>query len=244
VFAKHDLLIGKIHRRYQRFLADVELEDGRIVTAHCTNTGSMRSCWEPGDTVLLESAPKPERKLKFTWIACKRGDTWVGVETGIPNKVVAEAARRDLLPGLTGIHDVRTEVKYGSERSRIDVLALDAQNQQVYIEVKNSTLRIEDMACFPDAVTTRGTKHLRELRSMVLEGHRATIAFFINRGDVRAFDAAREIDPAYADELDRAAAAGVMVLPLKVDIKAAQEKNGLWCLDWSITGSLPWTKRA
>ena len=244
MFSKRDLIPGRIIKRYQRFLADIELEDGSLVTAHCTNTGTMKTCWATGDTVLLERAANPLRKLKFTWLACKRGDVWVGVDTGIPNKVVAEAARRDRLPGLAGLHSVKTEVKYGSERSRIDVLALDQEGRSLYIEVKNSTLRIDDLACFPDAVTERGAKHLRELRGMVREGHRAAIVFFVNRGDVQGFDAAREIDAHYATELDQAIEDGVELLPLKVHLAAEDEKNGKWILEWSLTGLLPWIKRA
>jgi sugar fermentation stimulation protein A len=244
MFFKGNLTPGRIIRRYQRFLADVELGDGSMVVAHCTNTGTMKTCWATGDLVLLEPAANPERKLKFTWLACRREGAWIGVDTGIPNKVVAEAARQDLIPGLSGLHGVRTEVKYGSERSRIDVLALDADERAIYLEVKNTTLRIGDLACFPDAVTERGAKHLRELQGMVAEGHRAAIVFFVNRGDVRAFDAAREIDPAYAGELEKAIRAGVELLPLQVGIHAEEEKNGKWNLKWRLTGLLPWTKRA
>jgi sugar fermentation stimulation protein A len=244
MFIKRELLLGRILRRYQRFLADVELADGEIVTAHCTNTGTMKTCWAPGDPVLLEAAANPLRKLKFTWLACRRGEAWVGVDTGIPNKVVAEAARRDCLPGLSGLHGIRTEVKYGSERSRIDVLALDGEDRLVYLEVKNTTLRLGDLACFPDAVTERGAKHLRELQAMVREGHRAAIAFFVNRGDVEAFDAAREVDPGYSDELDSAIRNGVELLPIKVKIEAQEENSGKWVLEWSLTGLLPWAKRA
>jgi len=244
MYTKTDLVPARIIRRYQRFLADVELEDGSIVASHCTNTGTMRSCWSPGDLVLLEPANRPERKLRYTWLACRRGDSWVGVDTGIPNKVVAEAARQDRLPGLSGLHDVQTEVKYGSERSRIDVLALGPDERPIYIEVKNATLRVDDLACFPDAVTERGAKHLRELRGVVREGHRAAIAFFVNRGDVQGFDAAREIDAHYATELERAIEGGVELLPLKVLLAAEEEKNGKWALAWSLTGLLPWSKRA
>lgn len=240
---KRGLVSGTILKRYQRFLADVRLEDGSLVTAHCTNTGTMKSCWEPDDPVLLEPSGNPDRKLKYTWIACQRHGHWVGVDTGIPNKVVAEAARRDQLPGLPGLREVRTEVKYGQERSRIDVLALDAEQRQVYIEVKNATLRVGDSVCFPDAVTERGTKHLRELQSMVREGHRAAIAFFIHRDDVMFFDAAREIDPIYGAELDRAASAGVLILPLKVELRVERAGDGTWRIAWSLPGVLPWGRR-
>jgi sugar fermentation stimulation protein A len=241
---KRRLVPGRIRKRYQRFLADVELEDGTLAIAHCTNTGAMSTCWEPGDLVLLEPAQNPARKLGFTWIACRREEAWIGVETGIPNKVVAEAARRDALPGLPGLLDVRTEVRYGSENSRIDVWALDGEGRQVYIEVKNTTLKVGDLACFPDAVTARGLKHLRELQGMVRAGHRAAIIFFVHREDVSAFDAAREIDPAYARELDSAIVNGVELLPVRVRIEASEENPGEWNLGWSLPGLLPWARRA
>ncbi len=226
--------------RHKRFLAEVRMEDGSEATAHCTNTGTMRSCWEPGDPVLLQPAADPSRKLKHTWLACRRGGCWVGVDTGVPNAVVAEAARRDVLPGCKGLHSVRTEVKYGEESSRIDVLAKDADGRQVFIEVKNTTLNVDGLGCFPDAVSERGLKHLRELQHAVRQGHRAVIAFFIQRGDVAGFRAAGEVDPAYAAELQRAAAAGVEVLPLQVHLVPDRAADGSWSLRWSLAGLLPW----
>lgn len=237
------LVQGLLIQRYKRFLADVQLEDGGVVTAHCTNTGTMRTCWEPGDRVLLERAANPDRKLKFTWLAVERPGGWVGVETGMPNKVVAEAARRDCLPGLEGLHGVRTEVRYGMENSRIDVMALDREERQVFIEVKNTTLKDGAWGLFPDAVTTRGLKHLRELQAMVSQGHRAAIALFVHRSDVDRFDAAREVDPEYGAELDRAAALGVLVLPLAVRLVTSQGEDGLWRLAWELPGLLPWVRR-
>ena len=240
---KDGLVPGTLIQRYKRFLADVQLGDGSVVTAHTTNTGSMKTCWEPGDRVLLERAPNPDRKLKFTWLAVERPGGWVGVETGMPNRVVAEAARRDALPGLPGLHGVRTEVKYGGENSRIDVLAHDGAGRQVFIEVKNTTLKDGDWALFPDAVTERGTKHLRELQAMVREGHRAVIALFVHRTDVDRFDAAREIDPVYGAELDRAAETGVTVLPLAVRLVTSSDASGMWSLGWELPGLLPWVPR-
>ena len=240
---KKGLVPGVILKRYKRFLADVELADGSFTTAHCTNTGTMATSWEPGDPVLLERSANLDRKLPFTWLACRRGETWVGVDTGMPNKVVAQAARLDRLPGLPGLRSVLTEQKYGDERSRIDVLARDAQDGLVYIEVKNTTLRVGDLACFPDAVSLRGAKHLRELRAMVRLGHRAAIVFFAHRGDVTGFDAAREIDPDYALELERAAADGVAILPQAVALEARAGAGGLWDLAWDLPGVLPWHRR-
>jgi sugar fermentation stimulation protein A len=203
----------------------------------------MASCWEPGDPVLLERSGNPARKLAFTWLACLRGDAWVGVETGMPNRVVAEAARRDRLPGLPGLRAVRVEQKYGDERSRIDVLAQDLDGRCVYIEVKNATLRVGDGVRFPDAVTSRGAKHLRELRAMVRLGHRAALVFYVQRSDVASFDAAREIDPAYARELDLAAADGVAILPVAGGLQATKQPDGLWRLGWDLPGLLPWVRR-
>lgn len=240
---REGLVLGCIRRRFQRFLAEVALTDGALVMAHCTNTGTMRTCWEPGDRVLLEPAANPNRKLPFTWLACERGPgNWVGVETGIPNRVVAEAARRDILPGLPGLSEIRTEVRYGQERSRIDVWAKDQAGREVFIEVKNSTLRAGSLCTFPDAVTERGAKHLRELQAMVAQGHRAAIVFFIHRSDVVAFDVARDIDPAYALELERAARAGVLVLPLQARMRLAG-MDGNASLAWDLDGLLPWLSR-
>lgn len=240
---REGLVCGRMLRRYKRFFADIEMEGGETVTAHTTNTGSMKSCWEVGDRVLLEPAANPERKLRWTLLAVEWGSGWVGVETGIPNRVVAEAARRDRLPGLPGLREVRTEVRYGAEKSRIDVWARDAKAQETFIEVKNTTLKDGAYALFPDAVTERGTKHLRELQGMVDQGHRAVIAFFIHRTDVERFDAAREVDPGYAETLLRAADRGVQVLPLQVEMKAGREPSGLWTLAWRLPGLLPWVRR-
>ncbi|MBI3132069.1 MAG: DNA/RNA nuclease SfsA [Acidobacteria bacterium] len=243
LITRSNLVEGRILQRYKRFLADVTLPDGSVVTAHTTNTGSMKTCWEPGDRVLLEPAANPDRKLKWTWLACERSGAWVGVETGIPNRVVAEAARQGRIPGLPGLRDVKTEVKYGAERSRIDVFARDAQGREVYIEVKNTTLKEGPWATFPDAVTERGAKHLRELQAMVARGQVAAIAFFVHRTDVDRFDAARDIDPAYATELDRAAEAGVHTLPLQVRLDAQRNPEGTWTLSWDLGGLLPWIRR-
>lgn len=240
---KEGLVCGRMLRRYKRFLADIELDGGEVVTAHTTNTGSMKTCWEVGDRVLLEPAANPKRKLQWTLLAVERGSGWVGVETGIPNRVVAEAARRDNLPGVPGLREVRTEVRYGAEKSRIDLWARDSEGREVFLEVKNTTLKEGTHALFPDAVTERGTKHLRELQGMVAQGHRAALAFFIHRTDVDRFDAAREIDPRYAETLLQAAERGVLVLPLQVEMAADRGPKGLWSLAWSLPGLLPWEQR-
>ena len=160
----------------------------------------------------------------------------IGAAGGFRAERVLDAAGCYVLPGLV---DLRTEVRYGSERSRIDLWARDGEGREVYVEVKNATLKEGDFVRFPDAVTARGTKHLRELQGMLRLGHRAAIVFFVNRGDVAFFDAAREIDPVYAEELGRAAAAGVQVLPLQARLRAEPCEDG-WSLAWSLEGVLPW----
>lgn len=243
---KRGLVAATVVRRYQRFFADVVLLEGaragETVTVHTTNTGAMTSCWEPGDRALVERATNPARKLPWTWIACRRGRTWVGVETGVPNRVVAEAARRSLVPGLGPLHDVRTEVPYGRERSRVDVEARDARGRRVLVEVKNVTLRRGRLALFPDARSERAEKHLRELAAEARAGSVAVLAFFVHRADVSAFDAARAIDPSYARALDAAARDGVRVLPLRVRM-AVDRPSGDdgHRLVYRLDGLVPWT---
>ena len=238
------LVPARILKRYKRFLADVELECGKVATAHCTNTGAMSTCWEPGDSAQLLPSQNPARKLPYTWIACCRQGTWVGVETGLPNKIVSQWLREGSIPSLGGLSGIRTEVPYGAERSRIDVWGVDPGGRQTFIEVKNATMRCGDAACFPDAKTERGVKHLRELQLVAREGHRAVILFFINRNDVGSFATARHIDPIYADELDRAVAAGVEVLPLLTGISAEKSCDGTWSLRWGLEKELVFDSEA
>jgi sugar fermentation stimulation protein A len=154
----------------------------------------------------------------------------------MPNRIVAQWLKDNAIAELKDLHSIRAEVPYGQERSRIDIFALDSNDRRVYIEIKNTTLRQDDQsdtALFPDAKTERGTKHLRELRAMAESGHRAVILFFIGRGDVRHFAPARHIDPNYANELDRAKAAGVEVLPMFVNLNAQSMPDGSWSLTYS-----------
>ncbi|MBK8725327.1 MAG: DNA/RNA nuclease SfsA [Holophagaceae bacterium] len=236
------LLLARIDRRYKRFLADVVLEDGTAAVAHCVNTGTMRSCWEPGDPVLLRCHDDPKRKLPYTLVACRRDKAWVGVDTAVPNALAFAAAARDLLPGVPALHDLRREVRYGHENSRVDLHGLDPERRSWFIEVKNTTLKEGRRVSFPDAVSVRGAKHLRELQAMVEEGHAAVILFLVQRGDVDRFDAARGVDPVYARALDLAAAAGVRVLPLQVALAAEPGAAGSWTLRWSLLGELPWER--
>ncbi|MFN8009924.1 MAG: DNA/RNA nuclease SfsA [Holophagaceae bacterium] len=236
------LLPARILRRYKRFLADVVLPDGAEAVAHCANTGTMRTCWAPEDRCLLRVHDDPKRKLKHTLVACEHEGAWVGVDTGVPNRLAFEAASRDLLPGLPPLLDLRREVRFGRENSRVDLHGREASGREWFIEVKNTTLKEGPWATFPDAVSARGAKHLRELSAMAAVGHGAVILFLIQRGDAARFDAAREIDPAYARALDEAVAAGVQVLPLQVGLEARPSDEGA-TLRWRLLGPRPWIRR-
>jgi len=206
------LVEGKLLKRYKRFLTDVELPSGEVLTAHCPNTGSLLGCKDPGSPVWLRDTADPKRKLRHSWQAVKVGDTWVNVDTNLPNRVVAEALRERAVPGLDGYDSVRTEVKYGTN-SRIDVLLEHSAGElpPCYVEVKNTTLAEAGVAKFPDAVTARGLKHLGELEQVVADGARAVQFFFVSRGDVASFEPAADIDPAYTAGLESAVANGVEV---------------------------------
>ncbi len=233
----NDLLIGKILKRYKRFLVDIELPNGKTVIAHSTNTGSMTSCWEPGDPALIKFIDDPKRKLKYTLLACKRGTTWVGVDTSSPHKLVLELLKSGKCYGLNGIKELRSEVKYGSESSRIDIWGKH-QKKEIFIEIKNTTLKRGPWVSFPDAVTERGTKHLRELQKMIKKGHRAALVFLIQRNDVTYFDVARDIDPTYAKELGKAIKNGLEIYPICVELKVSKTKGRI-ILKWNPKKILP-----
>lgn len=209
------LLEGTLIRRYKRFLADVELEDGSRLTVHCPNSGAMTTCSEPGSKVVISDSQNPARKLRHTLEMVRSGRTWVGVNTMNPNRAVEGFVRRQRVVELQGYDTVRREVKYGiAGRSRIDLLLSreDELEPQCFVEIKNSTLRRGDHAAFPDAVTERGLKHLLELEAEVAAGHRSVLFFFVGRADVSRWRPADEVDPAYGETLRRVVEAGVEVL--------------------------------
>ncbi|GGF61135.1 sugar fermentation stimulation protein [Terasakiella brassicae] len=206
-----DLIKGKLVKRYKRFMADVELENGDVVTAHCANSGSMLSVKEAGSTVWLSPSNNPKRKLKYTWEIIEVDGQNVGINTAHPNKIVEEAILAGQVQELSGYATLRREVKYG-QNSRIDILLEDDAKPTCYVEVKNVTLRRGDNADFPDAVTSRGAKHLRELGDMVEEGHRAVMFYLVQRPDCKIMDIARDIDPTYDAELKTAIKRGVEVI--------------------------------
>jgi sugar fermentation stimulation protein A len=204
---------GRLLQRYKRFLADVALDSGATVTATCPNTGSMLGLASPGARVWLSTSDSVTRKYPHTWEMVEadlgQGPSLVGINTGHPNRLVAEAIEARRIKKLSGYSSLRREVKYG-EASRIDILLEDAKKGRCYVEIKNVHLmRVAGVAEFPDCVTARGVKHLRELSQMVAEGHRAVMLFLIQRGDAKRFALARDLDPAYAEAFRLAVAAGV-----------------------------------
>jgi sugar fermentation stimulation protein A len=210
------LVPGRLVERYQRFFADVRLTGGRLVTAHCPNSGSMLGCKEPGSPVYLSHQTGRGRKLAWTWEMVRVGRTWVGVNTLWPNRLVVEAIEDGTLGELQGYAGIRREVRV-SPRSRLDLL-LEGESGRCWVEVKSVTFRVGRLAAFPDAVTERGRKHLRELIRLARRGHRAALVFVVQRGDCAAFRPAYEIDPEYSRWLHRALDAGVEILPYRARV--------------------------
>ena len=210
------LVRGTLVQRYKRFLADVRLPNGEIVTAHCTNTGSMLGCKEPGSAVYLSLSPNKGRKLAYTWEMIQVNRIWIGINTLHPNRLVAEAIEAGDIAELRGYTTIRREVKVGAH-SRLD-LCLEGSHGRCYVEVKNVTVAFEGAAAFPDAVSERATKHLKELIRLKRRGHRAALVFVIQRGDCDYFRPADEIDPEYGRWLRRAVKAGVEALPYVANV--------------------------
>ncbi|MTI13629.1 DNA/RNA nuclease SfsA [Sansalvadorimonas verongulae] len=212
---------GNLLRRYKRFLTDIALSDGKEITIHCPNTGSMKNCQPENARIWFSDSKNPKRKLPCTWelveIPVKYGDSekmsLACVNTGRANALVQEAIESQTIPELTGYKTLKREVKYGEENSRIDLLLSDGEKPDCYIEVKSVTLATNNgFGEFPDAVTTRGQKHLRELEAMVEEGHRAVLLFCVQHTGIEVVSPADSIDPAYGKALRQAMAAGVEVL--------------------------------
>ncbi|MEZ0121845.1 MAG: DNA/RNA nuclease SfsA [Candidatus Reddybacter sp.] len=200
-------------KRYKRFFADIELLDGSELTIHCANTGSMKNCLCPGQPCWYSRSDNPKRKLPGTLeLITTTGGRLAGVNTARPNKLVVEAIENAVISELQGYDNLRTEVRYGEENSRIDIL-LEQGEAQCFIEVKSVTLEAQGkQARFPDAVSSRGAKHLRELMYVVEQGQRGVLVFCVQLTDVEEVSAAEDIDPLYTQTLAEAIAAGVEVL--------------------------------
>jgi sugar fermentation stimulation protein A len=221
VYTYPDLITGHLVSRYKRFFADIELENGEVITAHCANTGPMTGVCKLGSPVLVSHHPSPKRKLAYSWEAIYLDEQWIGINTSLPNRVIGHMLDHHLLPELEPYNTVKGEVAYGNEKSRIDFLLTNGEDssQKTYVEVKNTTWCMGSLALFPDTVTTRGQKHIRELISVLTEDTSAALIFFINRGDCDRFAAGAEADPEYARLLKEAIAKGVKVLPCRFAIE-------------------------
>jgi len=204
-------------RRYKRFLADVELEDGTVMTVHCPNSGSMRGCVGQGWPVMLSTSDNPNRKYPHTLEMVHNGACWIGINTQRANPVVEEAIRGGLIDELHDFDELHREVRLG-ETSRID-FAMQSGDRRTWIEVKNVTLlEAHGRYAFPDANTSRGAKHLRELTAAVATGDRAVMLYLIQRSDGEGFTVADDIDPTYGEELRRAMVNGVEVLAYRAEV--------------------------
>jgi sugar fermentation stimulation protein A len=219
------LLEGTLLKRYKRFFADIELATGEVVIAHCPNTGPMTGVCHLGGRVLVSYDPNPKRKLSYTWELAEVHDTvptWAGVNTALPNRVVKSLLEARQIPELGDYTTIRPEVRYGGDgKSRIDfVISGDETATPTYIEVKNTTWAKGTLALFPDTVTTRGQKHLRELAALIPQAQ-AVMLYFINRGDCTEFSPGDEADPTYGVLLREAIAKGVKVLPCRFEVTPA-----------------------
>ena len=206
-------------KRYKRFLADVVTPDGRELTLHCPNTGSMTGCATPGDTVWYSTSDNPKRKYAHTWelTQTQRGAI-ICVNTLRANILAKEAILAGNIVELSGYNTLKSEVKYGEEKSRIDIMLQAEERQNCYIEVKSVTLAENDSGYFPDAVTERGQKHLRELMSVAAAGDRAVILFAVLHSAIDRFSPAHHIDARYAQLLIEAQTKGVEILVYKAEL--------------------------
>lgn len=212
------LIEGRLIRRYKRFLADVELAGGDIVTVHCANPGAMTGVAEPGMRVFLSRSANLKRKLPLSWELVEADGGLVGINTAHPNRLGEEAIRAGRVPELAGYATLSREVRYG-RKSRIDILLSDPVRGDAYVEIKNvHLLRQPGLAEFPDSVTARGARHLEELADMVAAGYRAAMLYLVQRSDAARFALARDIDPAYGTAFDRARTAGVEMLAYRCEM--------------------------
>ncbi|RJX34495.1 MAG: DNA/RNA nuclease SfsA [Desulfarculus sp.] len=210
------LLPGRLLRRYKRFLAEVELAGGERAAAHCPNSGSMLGCLEEGAPVMLSRAANPARSTRYTWEMIFTHGGWVGINTLLPNRLAALAAQRRVLGIFRGATRVRREVPVGAH-TRLDLL-VERPAGPLYLEVKNVTLVREAVALFPDAVTTRGARHLEALMELAGQGVQAAMVYVVQRGDAASFAPAQDIDPRYAELWRRAQAAGVNTVVLQAAV--------------------------
>lgn len=237
---KNDLVTGKIVERYKRFLLDFKLtkkfkdyDKSAIHTAHLANTGSMKTCWAPNWKVLMTHSDDPKRKLKFSAHMINNGESWIMVNTGLTNKLVQEALEEGSIKELATYSHFKSEVKIGKSRidfllsnKEIDKKNLELESEEVkynFVEVKNVTLKVDDQAQFPDAVSTRGQKHLEELMQLKEQGHEATMLYIVSRDDIKSFNVS-DVDKKYKELLIQAKDKGVKVLAYQLKMSEDEIK--------------------
>lgn len=207
------LISATLIKRYKRFLADVRLDSGEEITVHCPNTGAMTGCADPGFTVWLSKSDNPKRKYSYTWeLSQNQSGQWIGVNAAGANTIVSEALTNKAVEELTSYESWQQEVRYGEENSRIDFLLQDNQQARCYLEVKSVTLVQDGIGGFPDAVTLRGQKHLRELTTLAQQGKQASLLYLVQHTGVQKLDLNSSIDPEYARLLKQAQQSGVRIL--------------------------------
>ncbi|MDO3386105.1 DNA/RNA nuclease SfsA [Gilvimarinus sp. SDUM040013] len=215
---------GRLIKRYKRFLADVETSDGNQITIHCPNTGSMRNCIAEGSACWYSESDSKTRKYPHTWeVATTPEGDLAGINTNRANHLVREALVAGVVKPLAGFEQLRSEVKYGNENSRIDFLLTGAHGD-CYVEVKNVTLKEQGCGYFPDAVSTRGVKHLRELMHVKALGHRAVLLFCVQHSGIDRVKPADHIDSTYGAVLREAQTAGVELLAYSAELCPAQSR--------------------
>ena len=207
---------GTLIKRYKRFLADVQLPDGQMLTVHCPNSGSMRGCSTPGSPVVISRADNPKRKYGWSLEMVQEEDVWIGIHTGRTNHLVHEALSQGVITDFSTIATITPEVKV-SAKSRLD-FRLDTAQGTIYLEVKNCSLAEAGVALFPDAITSRGAKHLHELVRLAAAGFGAAVLFCIQRSDATLCRAASHIDPVYAETVRWAASQGVRFLAYQAEV--------------------------
>jgi sugar fermentation stimulation protein A len=218
------MITGRLIRRYKRFLADVEVASGEVITAHCPNTGAMLGCREPGSRVWLSESDNPRRRYRHTWELVESAPgVLVGIHTGRTNRLAAEALSQGLLGDVVKVRELKREVSVADLGCRIDFMVEAEDGPDCYLEIKNVTAAVEKgVALFPDAVSERAVRHLDSLIRLVDRGYRAALCFCVQRSDVHAVRPAAEIHPEYASALARAAAAGVRVAGFRCCVSPAR----------------------
>ncbi len=229
------LEVAVLQKRYKRFLADVNHPDLGDITVHCPNTGSMKNCWQEGWQVWLQKSDNPKRKYPYTWVLAKNDqDELIGINTHFANQLVFDGIEENKVTQIADVKQIKKEVKYGEENSRIDILVTHNDLTKTYIEVKSVTLKgtskdndiaevdyTEGAGYFPDAVTIRGQKHVRELMACVEQGHNAILLFMVQHTGIETVSIAQHIDPEYAELIKQAIKKGVQVVAYTADISTA-----------------------